>query len=78
MSRTVPKRTFRRLVHITEDQNTVCNETTKCIHQLDIIMSKMIPIVEGRNTGDVDKIKEIKDKLDEIGLLVNYLEKIDN
>lgn len=68
--RVVKKRTFKRRVHISEDQNTVCNEAVKCIFDLDTILSYMENIVEGANNGDTEKINEIKKKLEEIQLLV--------
>ena len=69
------KRKFKRLVNITDDQNTVCNETTDCIYKLDIILKNMIPIVQGENSGNVSAVLELKAKLDEINKLVADLTK---
>jgi len=72
-STSATKRTFKRLVNITDDQKTVCNEATNCIYQLDIILKNMIPIVQGENSGNVSAVLELKAKLDEINKLVANL-----
>ena len=72
-STSATKRTFKRLVHITDDQNTVCNEATNCIQSIDIILKNMIPIVQGENSGNVSAVLELKAKLDEINKLVANL-----
>ena len=67
----VKKRVFKRLVNISDDQKTVCKEANQCIYKLDQIVSLMIPIVEGSNQGQIDKILELGKKLDEIKQLID-------